>query len=151
MLDDIVPNTIVDLHPRIFQLTLATTLFMLFGDSAYRMVDVADKEGVNLGSAFNDAQEYLAYRTRVGPFYWLIDGPGMWRACKTIHSFLDNAIVEALAVADERQIQQSQHKRYVFIDALIEQTKDPGVLRDQCLSLMLAGRDSTAACLSWTM
>jgi cytochrome P450 len=151
MLDDIVPNTVVDLQPRIFQLTLATTLFMLFGDSAHRMISAADKEGHDLASAFNDAQEYLAYRTRVGPFHWLIDGPGMWRACKTVHSFLDKAIEEALGVSDERLIQQSEHKRYVFIDALIQKTRDPVVLRDQCISLLLAGRDSTAACLSWTM
>ncbi|CAN9273939.1 unnamed protein product [Alternaria alternata] len=151
MLDNITPNTVVDLHPRIFQLTLATTLFMLFGDSAHRMISAADKEEQNLASAFNDAQEYLAYRTRVGPFHWLINGPPMWRACKTIHSFLDRAIEEALAVSDERLIQQSKYKRYVFIDELIQQTRDPVVLRDQCMSLLLAGRDSTAACLSWTM
>lgn len=151
MLDNIAPNTVVDLHPRIFQLTLATTLFMLFGDSAHRMISAADKEEQNLASAFNDAQEYLAYRTRVGPFHWLINGPPMWRACKTIHSFLDRAIEEVLAVSDERLIQQSEYKRYVFIDELIQQTRDPVVLRDQCMSLLLAGRDSTAACLSWTM
>ena len=151
MLDNIVPNTVVDLQPRMFQLTLAITLFMLFGDSAHRMTSAADKEGRGFASAFNDAQEYLAYRTRVGPFYWLIDGPGMWRACKTVHSFLDKAIEEALDLSDERLIQQSENKRYVFVDALIQETRDPVVLRDQCINLILAGRDSTAACLSWTM
>ncbi|KAJ4399165.1 hypothetical protein N0V91_009622 [Didymella pomorum] len=104
MLNNIVPNTVVDLHPRIFQLTLATTLFMLFGDSAHRMIATADKKEQDLASAFNNAQEYLAYRTRVGPFHWLINGPGMWRACRTIHSFLDRAIEEALEVSHERRL-----------------------------------------------
>jgi cytochrome P450 len=151
MLDSIVPNTIVDLQPRIFQLTLATTLFMLFGDSAHKMISTADPEDHNLASAFSTAQEYLAYRTRVGPFHWLINGPGMWRACKAVHSFLDKAIEEALEMSEEESIQQSKYKRYVFVDALIQQTRDPVVLRDQCVSLLLAGRDSTAASISWTM
>ena len=151
MLNKIVPNMIVDLHPRIVQLTLATTLFMLFGTSAPRMIAAADEKEQDLASAFNNAQEYLAYRTRVGPFHWLINGPGMWLVCRTVHSFLGRAIEEALEVSHERSVQQTEHRRYVFIDALIQQTRDPRALRDQCMSLLLAGRDSTAACLSWTM
>ena len=151
MLNKIVPNMIVDLHPRIVQLTLATTLFMLFGDSAHRMIAAADEKEQDLASAFNNAQEYLAYRTRVRPFHWLINGPGMWLVCRTVHSFLGRAIEEALEVSHERSVQQTEHRRYVFIDALIQQTRDPRALRDQCMSLLLAGRDSTAACLSWTM
>lgn len=151
MLDSIIPNAIVDLQPRVFDLTLATTLYMLFGDSAKEMLSEAVDDGSDLATAFNNAQEYLAYRTRVGAFYWLIDGPTMWRSCKTVHSFLDQAIAKALSLTHERQIQQSEHKRYVFIDGLIQQTRDHNVLRDQCLSLLLAGRDSTAACLSWTL
>ena len=149
MLDNIVPDTIVDLQPMFFQLTLETTLYMLFGESAYRML--SDTSNSSLGDAFNNAQEYLAYRTRVGDFHWLFNGPGMWRACRTVHSFVDAAIKEALDAQHERLATEGEKRRYVFIDALIEQTRDPKVLRDQCLSLLLAGRDSTAACLSWTM
>ncbi|KAM0721366.1 hypothetical protein Q7P37_002290 [Cladosporium fusiforme] len=144
MLDPIVPYTIVDLQPLIFQLTLATTLFMLFGDSAHNMLASGHKEGFDLNTAFNNAQEYLAYRTRVGPFHWLINGPSMWRACRTLHSFIDGAIEEALSAP-------GKNNRHSFVDELIQETRDPIILRDQCVSLLLAGRDSTAACLSWTM
>ena len=147
MLSKVIPDTIVDLQPLFFQLTLDTTLFMLFGDTASKMQSVR----ADFGNAFNDAQEYLAYRTRVGDLHWLITGPSMWRACRTVHGFFDAAIKEALEGADEIKQRSSESKRYVFIDALIEQTRDPKVLRDQCLSLLLAGRDSTACCLTWTL
>ncbi|KAK4899559.1 hypothetical protein LTR27_003292 [Elasticomyces elasticus] len=143
---------ITDLQPLFFKLTLETTLFMLFGDSAVGMVgDAVQEHKSDLGSALNEAQEYLAYRIRVGDLHWLINGPGMWRACKTVHSFVDNAIKEALAMDRDPETESSKRVRYIFIDALIEKTRDPQVLRDQCLSLLLAGRDSTACCLSWTL
>ena len=152
MLDGIEPGSIADLQPLFFQLTLETTLFMMFGDSAHRMIRNADgAPHSSLGDALNDAQEYLAYRTRVGDLYWLIDGPGMWRACKTVHAFVDAAIEEALDFVKERRGDSHTKKRYVLIDALIEQTRDRAVLRDQCTGILIAGRDTTAACLSWTM
>lgn len=41
-------------------------------------------------------------------------------------------------------------KRYVFLHALIKETKDPIELRSQLLHLLLAGRDTTAGLLGWT-
>ena len=154
MLDNITPDVTTDLQPLIFQLTLDTALFMIFGEIAAKM----QMSGENLGrrkelaNAANTAQEYLAYRTRVGDFHWLINGPPMWRACKIVHSFIDAAVTEALDAKEEGEKHQiSDGTRYVFIDALIDQTRDPQVLRDQCLTLMFAGRDSTACCISWAL
>ena len=39
----------------------------------------------------------------------------------------------------------------MFIDALIQETRDKKELRDQCLNVLLAGRDTTACCLTWTL
>lgn len=41
--------------------------------------------------------------------------------------------------------------KYTFLQALASTTKDPKVLRDQIVAILLAGRDTTAAALSWTM
>ena len=43
-----------------------------------------------------------------------------------------------------------EKESYVFVEALAQQTKDPLVLRDQCLNVLLAGRDTTGCCLQWT-
>ena len=111
MLDKITPDVTIDLQPPIFQLTLDTALFMIFGETAAKM----QMSGENLSrrrelaNAANTAQEYLAYRTRVGDFHWLINGPPMWRACKTVHSFVDAAVTEALNAKEERKDQIRRH------------------------------------------
>lgn len=154
MLDKITPDVTVDLQPLIFQLTLDTALFMIFGETAAKMQMSGENlsRRKELANAANTAQEYLAYRTRVGDFHWLINGPPMWRACKIVHSFVDAAVTEALNAKEEgEKYQISDGTRYVFIDALIDQTRDPQILRDQCLTLMFAGRDSTACCISWAL
>ena len=152
MLSKIVSGAVIDLQPIFFQLTLDTTLFMFFGENVARMQSSADVgRRTDFGNALNVAQEHLAYRTRVGDLHLLINGPSMWRACRIVHAFVDATIKEELEAADEKKDKSSEKKRYVFIDALIKQTRDPKVLRDQCFSLMVAGRDSTASCLTWTM
>ena len=42
-------------------------------------------------------------------------------------------------------------KNYLFIDALIARTRDPKLIRDQLVNVLLAGRDTTACLLSWTL
>jgi cytochrome P450 len=153
MLDKVTPGVVIDLQPHLFHLTLDTTLFMLFGDTAEKIQMSGENAArrIELAREINIAQEHLAYRTRVGDFHWLINGPSMWRACRTVHAFLDDAVKEALSATDERKSQPSEKTRYVFIDALIEQSRDPRFLRDQCLTLMFAGRDFTACCISWAL
>ena len=38
-----------------------------------------------------------------------------------------------------------------FLNALIQKTRDSKILRDQLLNVMLAGRDTIACCLTWTL
>jgi cytochrome P450 len=40
---------------------------------------------------------------------------------------------------------------YTFLHALAGFTRDRAVLRDQLVAVLLAGRDTTAGCLSWTL
>lgn len=69
------------------------------------------------------------------------------------HLFVDSAVDRALKAAGspEKGIPGDENKRYVFIDALIEETRDKKVLRDQCLNVLLAGRDTAACCLTWAL
>lgn len=153
LLATITPDIAIDLQPLIFQLTLDTALFLVFGETAEKFHSSSGntERREEFGKASNTAQEYLAYRTRVGDFHWLINGPSMWRSCKIVHAFVDDLVQEALTARAEQKDTPDGRRRYVFIDALIEQTKDPKVLRDQCLTLMFAGRDSTACVIGWTM
>jgi len=133
-------------------------MFLLFGNSAVSASDwgqVAGKES-EFATAFNTAQDYLATRGRFGPFYWLINDKTFRDACKTCHRFVDEAVSKALqASASKGSLKDvdadGERAGYVFVDALVQQTRDPEVIRDQCLNVLLAGRDTTGCCLQWTL
>lgn len=127
-------------------------MFLLFGRSedSLKMDDSNEEADADFANDFNIAQDYLARRGRLGGLYWLIGGSEFRRACKSVHCFLDEIIRKSLAT--DRPDQSSPAKtNYIFLDALIEETKDPIVLRSQLLNVLLAGRDTTACTLSWTM
>ncbi|KAF2118617.1 cytochrome P450 [Lophiotrema nucula] len=139
----------VDLQPLFFRFTLETTTFLLFGKSIGALDDryetgVAGKES-EFAQAFTVSQDYLAERGRLGDLYWLIGGPKFWRACRTVHHFVDSMVQSRIGV------KESVDSKYVFIDALLEETQDVFTIRSQVLNILLAGRDTTACCLTWTL
>jgi len=146
---------IVDLQPLCFKLTFDTTMFLLFGDSvsADDWGRVAGQES-EFAKAFNTAQDYLAHRGRLGPFYWLLNDRKFRDACRTCHRFVDEAVAKALDTSAARYAGQegdAEKDSYVFVEALVRQTRDPQVIRDQCLNVLLAGRDTTGCCLQWVL
>ncbi|KAH8882468.1 cytochrome P450 [Thozetella sp. PMI_491] len=140
----------VDLQPIFFKLTFDTTMFLLFGDavSDRDWGKVAGQESA-FASAFNTGQDYLAHRGRLGPFYWLLSDRTFRAACATCHRFIEEAIQKALEVDGDEE-KEDEEEGYVFIKALAQRTDDKLVLRDQSLNVLLAGRDTTGCCLSWT-
>lgn len=139
----------VDLQPLFFKLTFDTTMFLLFGDAVDKLDwgQVAGQQEA-FAAAFNLAQDYLAHRGRLGPFYWVLTDKAFRNACKTCHNVVDQAVEKALEA--KRDKDTSSEKTYVFLSALAEQTQDRKVLRDQCFNVLLAGRDTTGCCLTWT-
>lgn len=143
----------VDLQPLFFKLTFDTTMFLLFGDSVLDLDwgEVAGQES-SFAQAFNLAQDYLAHRGRLGQFHWLMNDRTFRDACKRCHQFVDEAVDKALRPSGKthEKDREELHSNYSFIDALAEQTQDRQVLRDQCFNVLLAGRDTTGCCLSWS-
>lgn len=127
-------------------------MFLLFGESVSTLDwgKVSGQES-EFAQAFNLAQDYLAHRGRLGPFYWLMNDRAFRDACIKCHRFVDEAVEKALQASATGLLRQNgeEHCRsYVFIDALAKQTQDRRVLRDQCFNVLLAGRDTTGCCLS---
>ena len=51
---------------------------------------------------------------------------------------------------EEKKVEEGRgKKKYVFLEALAEQTRDPKELAAQLLNILLAGRDTTSGTLSW--
>ena len=142
---------VVDLQPLFFRLTMSTTMAVLFG----RLLDSSQSQGsvgeAAFAKAFDEAQHQLARRGRLGDYFWLLGGKSFRRSCKVVHDFVDKIVADALAGTELRPSSDASPERYVFLKALISRTRDPLVLRDQLINVLLAGRDTTACLLSWTL
>lgn len=140
----------IDLQPLFFKFTLDTTTALLFGTSVYSLREDRSESVREFEKAFDIAQQYLVKRYRLLDLYWLIGGREFWQACDTVHKFVDRIADQGLEALDKAD--QQKPDRYLFLSALAQ---DPHLnrtaIRDQLLNILLAGRDTTACLLSWTM
>ncbi|KAI0401353.1 cytochrome P450 [Xylaria palmicola] len=138
----------VDLQPLFFNLTLDTATALLFGRSVYSLRAAIDQEAANkeFAESFHIAQEGLAKRFRIAPFHNLYNPPEFRRACRRVHEFVENYIKER----DQSRSRNAADQTTWFLDQIVEGSNNLSEVRDQLLNVLLAGRDTTACCLSWT-
>ena len=140
---------IVDLQPLFFRLTLDTTTAFLFAESVYSLRAAKKAGETAFARAFNTAQAYMAKRYRLQDLYWLIRGKELTECCAIVHDFadaiLDRTLDQGGSTGKERD------SRYTFLDAVAESTPDRKALRHQMINILVAGRDTTACLLSWTL
>ena len=82
-------------------------------------------------------------RLRIGPLWRLYSPRDLTTSVKTLNDFIEPFIERAV----QGNIKEGEARN--FTEALSEYTKDRKVLRDQLVNTLLAGRDTTAATLSW--
>ncbi len=140
-------GSVVDLQPLFFRLTLDVTTEFLFGDSVQSLKAPKSAGEQTFASAFNTAQEYVAKRFRLLDLYWLIGGNKFQKACRDVRRFADQIIDRNLSM--ESRVDKRQ--KYVFLDSLAQSTPDRTAMRDQIINILVAGRDTTACLLSWTL
>ena len=134
----------IDLQQLFFRYTLDTTSAFLFGQSTYTLKKDGSDNGREFAQSFDIGQDYVVKRFRLLDLYWLIGGSRFQQACKQAHSFIDDMIAN-------RSKTEEQAERYLFFDAIAQSSADVPALRGQLLNILLAGRDTTACLLSWTL
>lgn len=71
---------------------------------------------------------------------------------KYIEKFMEPYIEQALALPpDELEKLSKTDKDFTFLHNIARYSRDRKVIRDQIMAVLLAGRDTTAATLSWTI
>ncbi|KAJ5240282.1 hypothetical protein N7468_004901 [Penicillium chermesinum] len=147
-----------DIQRLFFLLTLDSATHFLFGESVGCMnssetTDVLAKCAVRnaqgFADAFTTAQDYLAARSRAQGLYWLVNPKEFREANRRVHEVVDYYVNMALAKKRNPE-KKPEGGRYIFLDALVAETEDPKMLRDNMLNILLAGRDTTASLLSST-
>jgi cytochrome P450 len=153
----------VDVKPLLYRFTMDVSTEFLFGESVnsqsrslyhHDSGNTSDmKEDMDFADAMNFAQNYIVWRFRLGSLYWLARSKKFMTACQIIKDFAGRFVRLALD-PDQNRLSagtQDRKKKFVLLQELVEETRDPVELRDQILHVLLAGRDTTAALISWTL
>lgn len=151
-----------DLMPLIYRFTMDASTEFLFGESsnsqsnALQAIDSGNttdsQREMDFSEAMLYAQETIMFRLRFKSLYWIISPKKFKQACKTVQDFADRAVAKALDPNQKRATTlPGQKPKHVFLEELAAQTGDRIEIRDQALQLLLAGRDTTASLLSWTI
>ncbi|KAF7868848.1 uncharacterized protein EAF02_009584 [Botrytis sinoallii] len=137
----------------------------VFRESVDELLDALPKEGgvvdlqpflkspdstneQDFAGAFNAAQEYVVKRFRLLDLYWLIGGKKFSQACSKVHEFADQIIEHNLSLDSEA----GTDKKYDFLRSVDKSMQgDRELLRGQIVNILVAGRDTTACLLSWTL
>jgi cytochrome P450 len=135
-------NGTIDLQPLFFRLTLDTTTAFLFGESVKSLV-TPDSGESTFASAFNAGQKWITKRYRLADLYWLVNGKEWRQACKDVHEFADQLIDRNLALKKEGE--------EGFLHSIAKHSPNRIALRGQIINILVAGRDTTASLLSWTL
>lgn len=89
-------------------------------------------------------------RSRIGPF-WRVYCPKEFRdSIKVLNNFIEPFVEKAIGLTKaDIEAKENAGEKVNFTDSLSRFTNDRTVLRDQLVSTLLAGRDTTACTLSW--
>ncbi|KAK4184534.1 cytochrome P450 [Podospora australis] len=116
---------VVDLKPLMFEYTLNTTTMLLFGEP-HSSMNREERDAVR------DNFDYAAFGC--GIRVRLADAAFLYNPSKYMDEYGEEAAAE----------------KYAFIVDLWKEMQDSNLVREQLLHVLVAGRDSTAALLSWT-
>ncbi|KAG5419204.1 ALK2 [Candida metapsilosis] len=144
-----------DLQELFFRFTVDSSTEFLFGASVDSLKDASigmssesnEVEGKELfAQSFNFSQHYLSSRAAMQGMYWLLNSKKFRESNSNVHRFAQYYVERALSLSPEELEKQDG---YVFLYELAKHTRDPKVLQDQLLNILVAGRDTTAGLLSF--
>ncbi|KAL6830448.1 cytochrome P450 [Trichoderma afarasin] len=138
----------VDLKDLFYRWSMDTTTEFLLGENV-NSLDFPDNDVLN---AMHVAQRIQMFIFVLNPIAPLIPKGDYHRAIRKIEEFIEPAIARTLAIPQARLEELSKlDMEFSFLHSIARYTRDPKVIRDQIMSVLLAGRDTTAATMSWAM
>ena len=170
LISKIVPGQNIDTLDLMFRFTLDAATHFLLGKS----VESLHHPQTAFADAFGNAQRIQSIIAKVGyispispsipsttfsnphssPLNWLVPRRqmGFYTSITTINDFVSTFIDQALLLSPaELEQKSSRDGTYTFLHAIASYTRDRATLRDQLVSILLAGRDTTACTLTWAI
>ncbi|KAF7940384.1 uncharacterized protein EAE98_000511 [Botrytis deweyae] len=160
----------VDLLPLLLRFTMDVSTEFLFGKSvnsqttALQSIDSGNNTELQAEEKFVQAmsysQDYIIFRVKLFKLWWLARSQKFLDACQICKDYSADFVQRALSSTSPKSASPNtsppapnpeKEEKYILLNALATQTRNPTELRDQMLHLLLAGRDTTAALLAWTL
>lgn len=138
---------IVDLQPAFFRFTLATTTALIFGEP---VGSIGDEDQDTFADNFDYASLICAIRLRLADFHWLYTPSKFTKACGIVKDYANYFVKQALKDLKDSG-EEAYSGRHAFILDLYKDLKDPVLVRDQLVNVLIAGRDTTACLMSWAL
>ena len=138
---------VVDLQPFFFRFTLATTTSLIFGEP-FAGLDRSDHE--TFEENFDYCSLISAMRLRLANWCWLYHPWKFRKACGMVKRYASYYVNHALKDQDENG-EEASAKRHPFILDLYKELRDPRLVRDQLMNVLIAGRDTTACLMTWSL
>lgn len=131
-----------NVQPLFFQLTLDITITFLFGRSINKGPNITRQ---TFARDFDEAQTYLTLRLRLWGLYRLAYSQEFIQTYARVHKYI-NSIIDSYSNSQGRQ-----SAWYVCLKAARKDSRDKSFLRSQVINILLAGQDTTAYLLTWTI
>ncbi|KAK8006485.1 cytochrome P450 [Apiospora marii] len=136
----------VQLMGLLYRATLDITTEFLLGRSAGSL----ENPKVAFLQAFDKVQSVQMRIAIMSPFDIFVGRKEYNCGIKTLESFIMPFVEKTLSLSVEELEEISKSDRdFTFLHGLASFTRDPKVIRDQIMAVLLAGRDTTAGTLSW--
>ena len=137
----------IDLKPLMFEFTLNTTTALVFGESHGTM---PKEQGESVWRYYDEAVFGCGIRVRLADAAFLYNPAKFKKACQAVQNWATFFASKAMRFKDEHG-EEAAAEKYPFIIDLWKQLHDFDLVRDQLLHILVAGRDSTASLLCWTL
>ncbi|OJD13360.1 hypothetical protein AJ78_06172 [Emergomyces pasteurianus Ep9510] len=136
-----------DLMNLLYRLTIDVTTEFLLGQS----INSLEYPKGDFVDAFEEVQRIQMLITTIGPLHHFYPRNVYKRGIAAIDNFVLPFVLKALDLPEDELHKLSRSERsFTFLHSLALFTRDPKVIRDQIIAVLLAGRDTTASTLSWT-
>jgi cytochrome P450 len=146
-----------DMQPLLERFTMDIATEFLFGESVHSQKDdstdtstlFSKKEMMRFVEAFFKAEKTTAKAIIFGDLFWLAHDKKFKEQCKVVHEFVDTYIQRHLR--DGGLDKKPGTGKYVVLDAIVADVKDPQELRSQLLNILMAGSDTISGTLGFLL
>ncbi|OCL08893.1 cytochrome P450 [Glonium stellatum] len=138
---------ITELQQLFYRYTLDVATDFMFGTT----VGSLDNPQVKFANAISEVQSVQAILARSGPLYPFIPRKTYLKGLVIINSLIKPFVSRTLDLSPDEleKVSNTSSKEYTLLHALARSTRNPKKIRDELVNLLFAGRDTTAATLSW--